>query len=64
MICIYWKTKDYSIITSIKKEFSISGGITVNGENEIHPTEDELLKLKEYEKKGFLQLRFKNNEKN
>lgn len=58
MICIYWKTKDYSIISSIKKEFSISEGITVNGENEIHPTEDELLKLKEYEKKGFLQLRF------
>lgn len=53
MICIYWKTKDYSIICSIKKEFSISEGITVNGENEIHPTEDELLKLKEYEKKVF-----------
>lgn len=64
MICVYWKTKDYSIISSIKKEFSISEGITVNGENEIHPTDDELLKLKEYEKKGFLQLRFKKNGKN
>lgn len=59
MICVYWRTKNHSLINSIKRELNIPIGITINGENEVHPTEEELRKLRLYEKQGILQLRYK-----
>lgn len=59
MICVYWITKDYELISRIKKELNIPKGITINGENEIHPTDNDLLKLRLYEQQGIIQLRYK-----
>lgn len=59
MICVYWKTKDYELISRIKKELNIPKGITINGENEINPTDNDLRKLRLYEQQGIIQLRYK-----
>lgn len=56
---IYWKTKDVGLIDRIRKQFGISQGMTVNGENEVEVDEKGLQVLKDYEKQGLIQLRNK-----
>lgn len=56
---IYWKTKDAGLIDRIRKQFGISQGMTVNGENEVEVDEKGLQVLKDYETQGLIQLRNK-----
>ena len=48
------------MIDNIRKEFSISQGMTVNGENAVAVTDEELAELRKYEADGFIELRNKN----
>lgn len=59
-ITIYWITKDSGLIDRIRKRFGISAGITINGETVAEVDEKQLDELKEYERQGFIQLRYKN----
>ena len=45
-ITIYWKTKDLSIINTIRRDLNITVGMTVNGENIINVTDDNKSILK------------------
>ena len=56
---IYWKTKDAGLIDRIRKQFGISQGMTVNGENAVYVTDEELAELRKYEADGFIELRNK-----
>ena len=58
-ITIYWKTKNSTLIDNIRKEFSISQGMTVNGENAVTVSDEELAELRKYEADGFIELRNK-----
>lgn len=58
-VTIYWKTKDAGLIDRIRKQFGISQGMTVNGENEVEVDDKGLQVLKDYEKQGLIQLRNK-----
>lgn len=58
-ITIYWATKDGGLIDRIRKQFGISQGMTVNGENEVEVDDKGLQVLKDYEKQGLIQLRNK-----
>ena len=42
---IYWKTKDAGLIDRIRKQFGISQGMTVNGENEVEVDEKGLYSM-------------------
>lgn len=58
-ITIYWKTRDLSIINTIRRNLNISVGMTVNGENIINVTDDNKSILKYYEQLIYIQLRRK-----
>ena len=58
-ITIYWKTKDLSIINTIRRILNITVGMTVNGENIINVTDDNKSILKYYEQLSYIQLRRK-----
>ena len=59
-VTIYWATKDGGLIDRIRKRFAcISSGITINGETVAEVDSRQLVKLKEYEKQGFINLRNK-----
>ena len=58
-ITIYWKTRNSTLIDNIRKEFSISQGMTVNGENDVAVTDEGLAELRKYEADGFIELRNK-----
>ena len=58
-VTIYWRTKDGGLIDRIRQRFGISAGITVNGETVAEVDSRQLVKLKEYEKQGFINLRNK-----
>ncbi len=58
-VTIYWRTKDGGLIDRIRKRFGISSGITINGETVAEVDSRQLVKLKEYEKQGFINLRNK-----
>lgn len=58
-ITIYWKTKDLSIINTIRRDLNITVGMTVNGENIINVTDDNKSILKYYEQLSYIQLRRK-----
>ena len=58
-VTIYWATKDGGLIDRIRKRFGISSGITINGETVAEVDSRQLVKLKEYEKQGFINLRNK-----
>ena len=47
------------LIDRIRKQFGISQGMTVNGENEVEVDDKGLQVLKDYEKQGLIQLRNK-----
>ena len=57
---IYWKTKNSTLIDNIRKRFGISEGMSVNGENAVSATDEELAELRKYESEGFIELRNKN----
>lgn len=59
-VTIYWSTKDGGLISRIRKRFGISAGITINGETVAEVDEKQLDELREYERQGFIQLRYKN----
>ena len=61
-ITIYWKTRNSTLIDNIRKEFSISQGMTVNGENDVIADGEGMRKLREYEAQGFIELRRKWND--
>ena len=54
---IYWKTKNSTLIDNIRKQFGISEGMSVNGENAVAVTDEELAELRNYEADGFIELR-------
>lgn len=56
---IYWKTKNSTLIDNIRKQFGISEGMSVNGENAVYVTNEELAELRKYEADGFIELRNK-----
>lgn len=59
-VTIYWATKDGGLIDRIRQRFGISAGITINGETVAEVDEKQLDELREYERQGFIQLRYKN----
>lgn len=58
-ITIYWKTRDLSIINTIRRNLNITVGMTVNGENIINVTDDNKSILKYYEQLSYIKLRRK-----
>ena len=60
-ITIYWKDNG-TVRDNIRKKFGISEGMSVNGENAVAVTGEELAELRKYEADGFIELR--NKEKN
>lgn len=56
---IYWKTKNSTLIDNIRKQFGISEGMSVNGENAVSVADEELAELRKYEADGFIELRNK-----
>lgn len=59
-VIIYWVTKDGGLIDRLRQRFGISAGISVNGETETEVDSRQMDELREYEKQGFIQLRYKN----
>ena len=59
-VTIYWRTKDGGLIDRIRQRFDISSEITINEETETEVDSRQLNELKEYERQGFIQLRYKN----
>ena len=57
---IYWKTRNLTLIDNIRKRFGIAEGMTVNGENSVTVSDEELAELRKYEAEGFIELRNKN----
>lgn len=58
-ITIYWATKNSTLIDKIRKRFGIAEGMTINGENSVTVTNEQLAELKKYEADGFIELRNK-----
>ena len=61
-ITIYWITKDTGIIDRIRR-YNITTGMTVNGETNVTVSEKQHEELKKVEELGYIQLRYKNHEK-
>ena len=59
-VTIYWSTNDGGLIDRIRQRFGISEGMSVNGENAVAVTDEELAELRKYEADGFIELRNKN----
>ena len=58
-LTIYWVTKDESIRARISKRFGIPWGMTVNKETKVEIRDEDMDLLRETEKRGFIQIRFK-----
>lgn len=58
-VTIYWITKDPEKITRIRKRFGISDYMSVNAETPAEIRDEDIELLRETEKRGFIQLRFK-----
>lgn len=56
---IYWKTKNAQCIKHIRKRFNLPSGITVNGETVADIRDEDIELLRETEKIGFIQIRYK-----
>lgn len=57
-ITIYWKDNG-TVRDNIRKRFGISEGMSVNGENSVTVSDEELAELRKYEADGFIELRNK-----
>lgn len=62
-ITIYWITKNTGIIDRIRRRYNITTGMTVNGETNVTVSEKQHEELKKVEELGYIQLRYKNHEK-
>ena len=62
-ITIYWITKDTGIIDRIRRRYNITTGMTVNSETNVTVSEKQHEELKKVEELGYIQLRYKNHEK-
>ena len=58
-VTIYWRTKDGGLIDRIRRRFGMSEGMSVNGENSVAVSDEELAELRKYEADGFIELRNK-----
>lgn len=58
-VTIYWVTKDLEKITRIRERFGIPNYMSVNGETPAEIKDEDIELLRETEKRGFIQLRFK-----
>lgn len=58
-LTIYWKTKNAQCIKHIRKRFNLPSGITVNGEIVADIRDEDMELLRETEKIGFIQIRYK-----
>ena len=56
---VYWSTKDESVHARIRKRFGIPFGMTINRETPADIREEDMEILREVEKRGFIQIRFK-----
>lgn len=56
---IYWKTKDPEIIKDIRSKFNLPPGMTINGETPCEIQDSEIDSLREFEKLGYIKIRFK-----
>ena len=57
-ITIYWKDNG-TVRDNIRKRFGIAEGMSINGENAVAVTGEELVELRKYEADGFIELRNK-----
>lgn len=62
-LTIYWSTKDESIRALIRKRFGIPWEVTVNGETKADIRDEDMDLLRETERRGFIQIRFKKSMK-
>lgn len=62
-LTIYWSTKDESIRARIRKRFGIPCGMTVNKETKADIRDEDMELLRETERRGFIQIRFKKSMK-
>ena len=58
-LTIYWKTKNAQCIKHIRKRFNLPSGITVNGETVADIRDEDMELLRDTEKIGFIQIRYK-----
>lgn len=58
-VTIYWKTKDIGAIYDIRRWFNLPSYTSINGETPCEVNEDNLEKLKVFEEKGLIQIRYK-----
>lgn len=58
-LTIYWSTKDESIRARIRNRFGIPWEVTVNGETKADIRDEDMDLLRETERRGFIQIRFK-----
>ena len=56
---IYWKTRNLTLIDNIRKRFGIAEGMSINGENAVTVSDEQLAELRKYEAEGFIELRNK-----
>lgn len=62
-LTIYWSTKDESIRSRIRKRFCIPCGMTVNKDTKADIRDEDMELLRETERRGFIQIRFKKSMK-
>ena len=58
-LTIDWKSKNAQCIKHIRKRFNLPSGITVNGETVADIRDEDMELLRETEKIGFIQIRYK-----
>jgi len=61
-VTIYWSTKDRDKIARIIERFHLPNHTTINRETTAEIQEEDLQLLHETEKRGFIQIRHKNNQ--
>lgn len=58
-VTIYWVTKDETLRKRIRERFGIDNYTSINGETFAEIKDEDVELLRETEKRGFIQLRFK-----
>ena len=61
-LTIYWKTHDKDIMKRIRERFGIAMYMSINGETEADIKDEDLPVLEETERRGFIQIRRKQNQ--
>ena len=59
VVVIYWQTRNRKTIQAIAEKFNLSASMSINRETECVISNDDLPLLREYEERGFIQLRNK-----